>query len=228
MLWPDVPGGFKLGVLMLDTRFPRPVGDIGNPATFPFDVVYHTVPSALVATVVTNEELPEPLADAFLTGAQELVGRGAGLITTSCGFLSVLQERLQDELDVPVVASALNLLPALAATRGAEDSIGILTFDSTKLTDRHLPKVPCGICVEGIETGSEIHRVVANDEPDLDASRAEADAIEAAERLLKRAPGVSTIILECTNLAPYRDAIESVSGVPVVDIRHQIVANLHF
>ena len=27
-----------LGVVMLDTRFPRLPGDIGNPATFPFPV----------------------------------------------------------------------------------------------------------------------------------------------------------------------------------------------
>lgn len=228
MEWPEVPAAFRLGVLMLDTRFPRPVGDIGNPDTFPFDVVYHTVPSALVEAVVTDEELPEPLTAAFLAGARELVGSGAGLITTSCGFLSVLQGRLQEEVEVPVVASALNLLPELTASRCAEDLIGVLTFDGTKLTERHLPKVSCEVRVEGVETGAEIHRVVANDEPALDPCRAEADAIEAAERLCERAPGIAAIVLECTNLAPYRDAIERVSGVPVVDIRHAIVANLHF
>ncbi len=228
MNWPEVPATFRLGVLMLDTGFPRPVGDIGNPDTFPFDVIYHTVPSALVEAVVTDAELPGPLTDAFVAGANELVGKGAGLITTSCGFLSVLQERLREELDVPVVTSALNLLPAIAAHLDAEDLIGVLTFDSTKLTKRHLPNVSCEVCVEGIETGREIHRVVANDEPFLDASRAEADAIEAAGRLLKRAPGISTIVLECTNLAPYREAIERAYDVSVVDIRHQIVANLRF
>jgi hypothetical protein len=32
-----------LGVLMLDTRFPRVKGDIGNPATFDFPVRYRVV-----------------------------------------------------------------------------------------------------------------------------------------------------------------------------------------
>ena len=44
----DQPGAggstpFTLGVLMLDSRFPRPVGDVGNPATWPFPVRYEVV-----------------------------------------------------------------------------------------------------------------------------------------------------------------------------------------
>ena len=35
-----------LGVLMLDTRFPRVVGDIGNPLTFDFPVRYEVVRGA--------------------------------------------------------------------------------------------------------------------------------------------------------------------------------------
>ena len=228
MRWPDVPAGFRLGVLMPDTGFPRPAGDIGNPDTFPFDAVYHTVRGAPVEAVVTDGALSGPLAEAFVSGARELAGRGAGLIATSCGFLSVLQNRLQDELDVPVVASALSLLPALAAGRRAQDIIGVLTFDGRKLTGRHLPDIACGVRVEGIETGGEIHRVVANDKPFLDPFRAEADAVGAAGRLLGKAPRACAIVLECANLAPYRNAIEAACGLSAIDIRHAIAANLRF
>ena len=41
-----------LGVLMLDTRFPRVLGDIGNPATFAIPVRHHVVAGASPQRVV--------------------------------------------------------------------------------------------------------------------------------------------------------------------------------
>ena len=34
----------RLGILMLDTRFPRPLGDIGNPASWPVPTLLKVVP----------------------------------------------------------------------------------------------------------------------------------------------------------------------------------------
>ena len=44
--------GQALGILMLDTRFPRIQGDIGNASTFPFPVRYAKVPGASPRRVV--------------------------------------------------------------------------------------------------------------------------------------------------------------------------------
>ncbi len=45
-----------LGVVMLETRFPRPRGDIGNPMTFGFPVRYRTVSGASPRRVVVERE----------------------------------------------------------------------------------------------------------------------------------------------------------------------------
>ena len=53
-----------LGVVMLDTRFPRLPGDIGNPATFAFPVRYSVVagasPSRVVIAAATSPSRTRP------------------------------------------------------------------------------------------------------------------------------------------------------------------------
>ena len=38
--------GARIGILMLDTKWPRPPGDTGNAMTWPFPVLYKVVPGA--------------------------------------------------------------------------------------------------------------------------------------------------------------------------------------
>src|SRR5437762_3977916 len=68
-----VRGGFNqygvtVGILMLDTRFPRIPGDMGNAATFPFPVRYHRVSGADPDLVVRRGA--EGLLPAFVAGAR--------------------------------------------------------------------------------------------------------------------------------------------------------------
>ncbi len=208
----------RLGLLLLDTHFPRPPGDIGNPQTFAGPVLVRRVPAATAKTVVVDEELPEALTAAFIAEAHALVAEGAEVITTSCGFLSPLQPRLEAELSVPVLTSALWLLPDLRRQYGPGATLGIMTFDSRTLSARHIPDEG-PVQVSGLQDGHELYRVIRNDETDLDLAAAERDAADATRRLMAAAPDTKVIVVECTNLPPYRDAIAAVAGVPVVDIR---------
>jgi Asp/Glu/hydantoin racemase len=211
---------------MLDTRFPRPPGDIGNSATFPFPVDYRVVPAACVARVVRRDGPADDLVDAFLPAARALADNGAGLVTTSCGFLSPLQDRLAAALAVPVVASSLSLLPDLRRRHGADATIGVLTFDSTRLGPLHIPPGSGSVIVEGIDSGTELHRVIIGDLDTLDIAAARADAVSAATRLRTRADRLTALVLECTNLAPYREAITEAAGCRVFDIRDAIAGRL--
>lgn len=77
--------GARLGILMLEARFPRIPGDMGNAETWPFPVLYRVVRGASPQRVV--REKAAGLLDAFLDAAGELVATGADGITTNCGFL---------------------------------------------------------------------------------------------------------------------------------------------
>ena len=210
---------FRLGVLMLDNRFPRPVGDIGNSGTFPFEVIYRKVAGARVERVVTGQGLAPDLLQEFKAHARELELQACDLITTGCGFLLPHQRDLAAEVSVPVVTSSLCILPYLRALSPPGQAIGILTYNSSKLNETIGPERGEGLVIEGIEGGAELHKVIAEDRDTLDVEAARADVRAAAENLKARAGKLSAVVLECTNLPPYRDIIDATFDCPVYDIR---------
>src|SRR5207245_4877919 len=91
--------GFTVGILMLDTRFPRIPGDMGNAATFPFPVRYQRVTGADPDRVVRRGAAG--LLPNFVEGARQLESEGVGAITTNCGFLVKFQRELAGAVAVP-------------------------------------------------------------------------------------------------------------------------------
>src|SRR2546422_4019691 len=119
--------GFTVGILILDTRFPRILGDVGNAATFPFPVRYHRVSGAHPDLVVRRGA--EGLLPAFVQGARALEGEGVGAITTSCGFLVKYQQELAAAVRVPVFTSSLLMVPLVHRLLPAGRRGGIMTLD---------------------------------------------------------------------------------------------------
>ncbi len=75
--------GFKLGVVMPQSHFPRLRGDFGNPESFPFPVIHRRVEAAtsrlaeLMGAVPTKIEAAE-LSQAFATGvADSMISSGS-------------------------------------------------------------------------------------------------------------------------------------------------------
>jgi len=52
----------------------------------------------------------------------------------------------------------------------------------------------------------------------LDRAAVEAETIEAGLALLRNYPGVQAIVLECTNLPPYKQALQRALGLPIHDV----------
>jgi hypothetical protein len=82
----SAPGaGRHLGVLMLDTAFPRLPGDVGHASSWRMPVRWRTVAGASPQRVVRDADAS--LLAPFIAAAQALVADGAAALTTSCGFL---------------------------------------------------------------------------------------------------------------------------------------------
>ena len=210
--------GAAVGVLMLETRFPRILGDMGNAETWPFPVLYKVVPGASPRRVVC--EKAAGLLDEFLGAADELARLGADGITTTCGFLSLYQREIAAHVGVPVATSSLMQIPFIERVLPPGKRVGVLTVSASNLTAEHLhaagadPATP----VVGTDGGSEFSRVMINDEERLDVAAAERDILTAGDRLVASHDGIGAVLLECTNMVPYAHALSQRLRLPVFSI----------
>jgi hypothetical protein len=208
---------------MLDTRFPRPLGDIGHPDSFAWPVRQRTVEHAWPEAVVTTADAlrGSALLPAFTQALRELQEQGARAITTSCGFLVLLQGELQAAVRVPVVSSSLLELPRLLAR---EPQVGVLTISADTLSADHLrcAGVPedrlRDVVVQGVDPAGEFARAILGNRDAMDLARAGADVVDAARRLKARAPQLRTVVLECTNMPPYAQAVHEATGLEPISL----------
>lgn len=215
--------GAPLGILMLEARFPRILGDMGNGLTWDFPVLFRVVRGASPIRVV--EQGATGLLDAFIEAARDLVDLGAEGITTNCGFLSLFQRELAEAVQVPVATSSLMQVPWVQATLPPGRRVGVITVNKAGVTPRHLEAagVPLDVPIEGTEGGREFFRVLIRAEKnDLDVDLARQDIMDAAARLMAAHPELGAIVLECTNMPPYAADVADATGLPVHDIYSMI------
>ena len=202
-----------LGVLMLDTRFPRPHGDVGCVSSFEMPVRHRVVAGASPRRVV--QEADAALLVPFIEAGRALVDEGARALTTSCGFLVRWQAELQAALPVPVWTSSLLVLDELRPARP-----GVLTVDATALDGEVLRAAGAqpDQAVQGIDPRSALAMTLLQDRAELDEVAAGQTMAEATRALCARHPGLGAIVLECTNMPPYREIVRREAGLPVHDL----------
>ena len=207
--------GAAIGILMLETRFPRIPGDLGNAATFPFPVLYKVVEGASPDAVVRRGAAG--LECSFVSAARELVAMGARGIVGNCGFLAHLQGALSGAAGVPVLSSPLMQLPWVERLLPPGRRAGILTISASSMTPSLLraadvdPTTP----VAGTDGGKEFSRVILDDLETMNVAAARIDLVETARHLVDQNPQIGAIVLECTNMSPFARDIRRATGVPV-------------
>ncbi|MCL2780219.1 MAG: aspartate/glutamate racemase family protein [Actinomycetia bacterium] len=214
--------GAAVGILMLDTCFPRVLGDVGHAMTWPFPVLYRVVHGATGESVTTArpDDSSRALVERFVEAGKDLVRDGADGLATSCGFLSLFQQELADRCGVPVATSSLLQIPLAQALLPAGRRVGVLTFNAQRLTSEHFTAVgaPSDTPVVGLETGAEFSRVMTESAAELDIAAARRDMVRAAKTLVIEHKNIGAIVLECTNMGPFARAVQDQTQLPVYDI----------
>lgn len=207
----------QLGILMLDTSFYRPKGDIGNPETYSFPVAYQLVEKATIQRVVKTGD--PTLIEPFIKAAKILQQKGVKAITTSCGFLSIFQEEIQSQLRIPFYSSSLMQIPMVSALTGG--IVGVITARKSSLTEEHFQGVNAHqtpIVVEGMGGMPAFSQAIIDETKPLDMDAVALEMKQVTLGLIKSNPNISAIVLECTNMPPYRNDLKKVTDLPIFDI----------
>jgi hypothetical protein len=212
--------GESIGILMLDSRFPRIPGDVGNATTFSFPVRYKVVRGASPSRVVLDRD-PSLLAP-FVEAAQELAAEGVRAITTSCGFLALFQREMASAVDIPVFTSSLLQAPVVYRMLKPDQCIGILTAHGETLEPRHLRAVGIDesvpVVVQGSQDTPAFYETFVKNCRQLDVEAAEDGVVKMATDLLARHPNVGAFVCEGTNFSSFGPAVQEATGLPFFDI----------
>ncbi|MGO4852853.1 aspartate/glutamate racemase family protein [Phaeovulum sp. W22_SRMD_FR3] len=213
-----------IGILSLDTRFPRIPGDAGHPDSYHLPARIRVVAGAGSPDIVRDGRPAPALVAAFIAAAQALEREGAVMLTSTCGFLITVQAEIAAAVRIPVVLSGLALVPLVRLMTGNRP-VGILTASRPSLGTAALQAAGCtaeAVRIAGLEheaafaetflTAKELQR------QRLDPGEIEAAVTRAARGLVAAHPEIGALVLECGNLPPYAAAVRRAVGRPVFSI----------
>jgi aspartate/glutamate racemase len=210
--------GISIGVLSLESYFPKPPGHIKNPSSLPFTTSYEILDGITVPELLSNPN--GEMKEQIIAAAKRLEAQGVQAITGSCGFLALYQAEIAAAVNIPVFVSSLVQVQMVHVMTAAP--VGILTASAPSLTEAHLKNAGAGgvpVEIGGMEDSPEFTSVILrNDRTEMDLDKVAAEVIAAGQALIARAPDIGAIVLECTDLPPYAHRIQAALSRPVFDL----------
>ncbi len=212
--------GLTMGVISLESYFPKPAGHIKHPASFDFPILYKTVQGATIDRLIREQD-PE-LLKPFIEAAQELEREGVKAITGSCGFLALHQKEIADAVSVPVFMSSLIQVPLVSRFLKHGQKVGVVVANSEALTEAHLKGVGISdepIVITGMQHQQQFAEVILRgDTKDLNMELFEEELTFVVQSMLDENPEVAAIVLECTDLSHFAPKLQNKFNLPIFDL----------
>ncbi|GLZ35182.1 hypothetical protein Lesp02_73690 [Lentzea sp. NBRC 105346] len=209
-----------LGILMLEGKMADVPGCMASAETFPYPVIRHVVRGS--RTPLSPEEAFEMLP-LYVEAARSLEAAGATVITANCGLIALLQKELSAAVNVPVVTSALTLVPAVRRLVG-DRPVGVLTFFTSAVGERNYlasgwSSADVPVVLGGVGEHESWLEFLRTKEvtPSL-REQMRRDLLSAVEDMIAREPSLGAVVCECTMLPAVLDDVRPSLPVPVFDI----------
>jgi hypothetical protein len=153
--------------------------------------------------------------------AKTLESRGVRFIATSCGLFAPFQKVIGDQLGVPFLSSALQVVSCLGGFVPQGKTVCVFTAHSGLLKEEHLSGSGFGlddVMVKGMQDYPEFARIVIEGGKDIDPEKLRLEVRDAASDVAKNNTKIALVVLECPNLATFRSEIQRALRAPVFDI----------
>jgi Asp/Glu/hydantoin racemase len=128
--------------------------------------------------------------------------------------------RLSDRLSIPIASSALLQIPSIRTFLTPSQLIGVLTYDGARLGSSHLEQLnidPKTVHIRGMPADGHL-RAVIQDGATYNEVAMEREMVAEARELMRGSPDIGALVLECTQMPPFAEAIQRAVKVPVYDV----------
>jgi len=208
--------GPTVGILQLPANIPMLPGDMGNPTTFDFPVLYELIEEIDPFWVLADKPHPVVMKK-VIAACKRLTMQGVTTIIGNCGFFANYQPEVAESLDpgVQFFNGSLMQVPMLLISVGSNKKVGVLTankellmpspaFKNVGATAEDMKRV----VVYGNENGKEMKKVTG-ETGRFNPKALEKELVDLAKKMIKEHPDVGAVVLECTEFPPYAHAIQN-------------------
>ncbi len=207
--------GPTVGILQLPANIPMLPGDMGNPTTFDFPVIYELIEEIDPFWVLAAD--PHPVVmEKLIAACKRLTMQGVTTIIGNCGFFANYQPEVSKSLDpgVQFFNGSLMQVPMLLTSVGSDKKVGVLTASKKLLVPSPALKnsgVSAGdmkrVVIYGNEDGEQM-KLITGETGSFNPKALEKELVDLATRMIKEHPDVGAVVLECTEFPPYAHAIQ--------------------
>lgn len=209
--------GYTVGVLCLRTSHPLLPGNVQHAQSFDAPVLYHVIDLEDPWPLMRGE----PQIAAMLTdGVAALARQGVRAVAGACGSFAYYQRAVANSAPVPVFLSILTQVPFLLQSLSPRSRMAVICAVGESMNARIHEQC-------GIDDPSRLYVAPMRGRPAFDAlldqgtlHDVEALRHETVECAVAAAaqPGVSAILIQCSELPPFAADIQLATGLPVFDM----------
>ncbi|MGI9202153.1 MAG: aspartate/glutamate racemase family protein [Woeseiaceae bacterium] len=162
--------------------------------------------------------------DAWIESARELEEEGVRAIVGGCGLTGMIQKEIAAAVEIPVYMSSMLFVPEVYETVAGGKRVGVMTVSSEQLQahDKALfagcdidESIP--VAIVGMNESTEAEAWASQVTPEFERGIVESAIVNVAQKLNQDNPDLGAIVLECTEMPSYANAIRDATGLPVFD-----------